>query len=106
MTLLLPMRLNSYTLPDAKDPMRLIDFPAMLLLCLTMAAAQTPAPLLQPDDRLKADVLLVVAHPDDETGAVAWLAQLIDQHKRGAGIYPTHAKAAPYNIGPEPPPSP
>jgi LmbE family N-acetylglucosaminyl deacetylase len=83
--------------------MRLIDFPAMLLLCLTMAAAQTPAPapLLQPDDRLKADVLLVVAHPDDETGAVAWLAQLIDQHKRVAVIYTTHGEAGHNNMGPE-----
>jgi LmbE family N-acetylglucosaminyl deacetylase len=76
---------------------------AALMLSIS-AAAQTAAPtppLLQPDDRLKVDLLLVVAHPDDETGAVPYLLQLIDQHKRVAVIYTTHGEAGHNNMGPE-----
>jgi LmbE family N-acetylglucosaminyl deacetylase len=76
---------------------------AAVLFCVS-AAAQTPSPtppLLQPDDRLKVDLLLVVAHPDDETGAVAYLLQLIDQHKRVAVVYTTHGEAGHNNMGPE-----
>lgn len=79
---------------------------AVAVLFITTAFAQTPSasptpPLLQPDDRLKVDLLLVVAHPDDETGAVAYLLQLIDQHKKVAVIYTTHGEAGHNNMGPE-----
>ena len=77
---------------------------AMLLIASAFAQAPTPSPtppLLQPDNRLKVDLLLVVAHPDDETGAVAYLLQLIDQHKRVAVIYTTHGEAGHNNMGPE-----
>jgi LmbE family N-acetylglucosaminyl deacetylase len=65
--------------------------------------AQTPKspPATQPDDRFKADVLLVVAHPDDETGVSAYLAQLLDQHKRVAAVYLTRGEAGHNNMGPE-----
>jgi LmbE family N-acetylglucosaminyl deacetylase len=74
-----------------------------LPLFLATLVAQTPksAPTTQPDDRLKADVLLVVAHPDDETGVSAYLAQLLDQHKRVAAIYLTRGEAGHNNMGPE-----
>jgi len=43
-----------------------------------------------PDDRYKADILVVVAHPDDETEVTAYLAKAIfDDHKRVAVIYGT-----------------
>ncbi len=43
-----------------------------------------------PDARYKADILLVVAHPDDETMVTAYLAQAaLDEHKRVAVIYGT-----------------
>ena len=74
------------------------------LLVVLLAAGQTPTPtppLLRPDDRLKVDVLLVVAHPDDETGVVSYLVQLVDQHKRVAVIYTTHGEAGHNNMGPE-----
>ena len=76
------------------------------VLLVATALAQTPKPsptppLLKPDDRLKADVLLVVAHPDDETGVVPYLLQLIDQHKHVAVIYTTHGEAGHNNMGPE-----
>lgn len=43
-----------------------------------------------PDARYKADILLVVAHPDDETMVTAYLAKAVfDDHKRVAVIYGT-----------------
>jgi LmbE family N-acetylglucosaminyl deacetylase len=75
---------------------------ALLFSISTVAQTASPTPpLLQPDDRLKVDLLLVVAHPDDETGAVPYLLQLIDQHKRVAVIYTTHGEAGHNNMGPE-----
>jgi LmbE family N-acetylglucosaminyl deacetylase len=69
---------------------------------LAQAPAPSPTPpLLRPDDRLKMDLLLVVAHPDDETGAVPYLLQLIDQHKKVAVVYTTHGEAGHNNMGPE-----
>ncbi|HET7207765.1 MAG TPA: PIG-L family deacetylase [Terriglobales bacterium] len=55
----------------------------------------------RPDDRFKADLLLVVAHPDDETGATGYLAQLLDQGKRVAVVYMTHGEAGHNNMGTE-----
>ncbi len=58
------------------------------LACLLTAQDIPKAPqALQPDDRYKADVLLVVAHPDDDTTIGGYLARLADQHKRVAVIY-------------------
>jgi hypothetical protein len=40
------------------------------------------------DPRFKADILVVVAHPDDETMVTAYLArEIYDQHKRVARNY-------------------
>jgi LmbE family N-acetylglucosaminyl deacetylase len=48
------------------------------------------AQISTPDDRYKADILLVVAHPDDETLVTSYLARAIfDQHKRVAVVYCT-----------------
>jgi LmbE family N-acetylglucosaminyl deacetylase len=77
---------------------------AVLFVATALAQTSKPSPtppLLKPDDRLKADVLLVVAHPDDETGVVPYLLQLIDQHKHVAVIYTTHGEAGHNNMGPE-----
>ena len=42
------------------------------------------------DDRYKADILLIVAHPDDETAVTGYLARAIfEQHKRVAVIFGT-----------------
>jgi LmbE family N-acetylglucosaminyl deacetylase len=75
----------------------------LLTFFVATLAAQTPKspPVTQPDDRFKADVLLVVAHPDDETGVSAYLAQLLDQHKRVAAVYLTHGEAGHNNMGSE-----
>ena len=80
---------------------------ALLLALFLPAAAQTDAPRTAPkaDDRFKADVLLIVAHPDDETGVSAYLAQLLDQGKRVAAVYLTHGEAGHNNMGRERGPS-
>jgi len=82
---------------------KLLRTVCMLPLFLATLVAQAPKtqPIAQPDDRLKVDVLLVVAHPDDETGVSAYLAQLLDQHKRVAAVYLTHGEAGHNNLGPE-----
>lgn len=55
-----------------------------------------------PDSRLKADILVVVAHPDDETLISAYLAREInDEHKRVAVVYGTRGDGGNNEIGPE-----
>jgi len=85
------------------------SFSAVLLgfLLTSPSTAQVlkSTPGLPPDDRMKADVLLVVAHPDDETGVSAYLAKLIDEHKRVEVVYLTHGEAGHNNMGPERGPS-
>jgi LmbE family N-acetylglucosaminyl deacetylase len=76
-----------------------------LLLMPLAAQVLKPTPALPPDNRLKADILLVVAHPDDETGVSAYLAKLLDQHKRIEVVYLTHGEAGHNNMGPERGPS-
>ncbi len=47
-----------------------------------------PSP--RPDPRYKADILVIVAHPDDETEVTGYLARAIyDEHKRVAVLYGT-----------------
>src|SRR4051812_45470310 len=48
----------------------------------------------KPDDRYKADLLVIVAHPDDETAIGAYLARAIfDQKKRVAVVFGTHGNS-------------
>lgn len=55
-----------------------------------VAQTKEAPPLRPPDPRYKADILVVVAHPDDETEVSAYLAQQIDQyHRRVAIVYGT-----------------
>ncbi len=55
-----------------------------------------------PDSRFKADILLVVAHPDDETLVSSYLArEVIDYHKRVAVVYGTHGDGGNNQVGPE-----
>ncbi len=77
---------------------RLARFVLAFALAGSMQAASAPT---QPDSRLKADVLLIVAHPDDETGISAYLAKLLDEHKRVAAVYLTKGDAGHNNMGTE-----
>jgi LmbE family N-acetylglucosaminyl deacetylase len=71
-------------------------------LCLAIGVAQTQlAPsLLQPDDRYKADLLLVVAHPDDDVVIGGYLARIaLDEHKRVAVVYCTRGDGGGNSVG-------
>jgi LmbE family N-acetylglucosaminyl deacetylase len=55
-----------------------------------------------PDPRLKADILLVVAHPDDESLVTSYLArEIYDDHKRVAVVYTTHGDGSINDVVPE-----
>jgi LmbE family N-acetylglucosaminyl deacetylase len=56
--------------------------------------------LLLPDARFKADLLLIIAHPDDDTLLAGYLAKLVlDEHKRVAVIYCTSGSGGGNAIG-------
>jgi len=75
-------------------------FLSLLLLPLG-SAAQDAKPLPAADDRYKADILLVVAHPDDEGAATAYLARAIDEGKRVAVVYGTRGSSGANEAGAE-----
>jgi len=78
----------------------------ILNLALALSAgAQEAAPLREPDARYKADILLVVAHPDDEGAATAYLARAIDEGKRVAVVYGTRGSSGGNEVGTEQAPS-
>jgi LmbE family N-acetylglucosaminyl deacetylase len=57
-------------------------------------APQTAPPLPRPDARYKADILLMVAHPDDDTGILNYITRAsLDQHKRVAVIFTTRGNS-------------
>ena len=66
----------------------------------TIAAAQNLAP--RADSRFKVDLLLIVAHPDDESAISGFLARtVLDSHKRVAVIYGTRGDGGGNAVGPE-----
>jgi len=76
------------------------------VLCISpvpLATAQSLAPaLLEPDARYKADVLVVVAHPDDDVLIGGYLARIsLDEHKRVAVIYCTNGDGGGNDVGNE-----
>ena len=53
-------------------------------------AIREAPPNLSPDERFKTDILVIVAHPDDETEITPYLARAIfDEHMRVAAIFGT-----------------
>jgi LmbE family N-acetylglucosaminyl deacetylase len=74
------------------------------VLFLTFAArtgAQEAKPLPVADERYKADILLVVAHPDDEGAATAYLARALDEGKHVAVVYGTRGSSGGNEVGTE-----
>jgi LmbE family N-acetylglucosaminyl deacetylase len=65
------------------------------------AKAPVVTELREPDARYKADILLVVAHPDDEGAATAYLARAIDEGKRVAVVYGTRGGNGGNEVGTE-----
>lgn len=55
-----------------------------------------------PDPQFKADILVVVAHPDDEIMVAAYLArEIYDHHKQVAVVYETRGDGGNNEVGPE-----
>jgi LmbE family N-acetylglucosaminyl deacetylase len=79
-------------------------FGTLLLFLLFLrlgGAAQEAKPLPLADERYKADILLVVAHPDDEGAATAYLARAIDEGKRVAVVFGTRGSSGANEAGAE-----
>src|SRR6266852_97482 len=72
-----------------------------LALPLAKLMAQEPKALPLPDERYKVDVLLVVAHPDDEGAATPYLARALDEHKRIAVVFGTRGSSGANEAGAE-----
>jgi LmbE family N-acetylglucosaminyl deacetylase len=72
---------------------RLTIFVLALLIAPLHGGAQEAKPLPVPDERYKADILLVVAHPDDEGAATPYLARALDDGKRVAVVFGTHGSS-------------
>jgi LmbE family N-acetylglucosaminyl deacetylase len=61
-----------------------------ILALRTTAQEQKPQQVPSPDERFKTDILVVVAHPDDEGAVTPYLARAIyDEHKRVAVVFGT-----------------
>jgi len=72
------------------------------LLLPQLLTAQNGKSVRGADDRFKADILVVVAHPDDEAAATPYLARaMYDLHKRVAVIYGTHGGSGGNSYGRE-----
>jgi len=78
-------------------------FPYSVLFILsTSAFAQEAGKIRGADERFKADILVVVAHPDDEGAVTPYLARAIyDLHKRVAVVYGTHGSSGGNSYGSE-----
>src|SRR6266478_4991393 len=75
-------------------------FALFLFFPVLASDAQEPKTLPLPDERYKADLLLVVAHPDDE-GATPYLARALDEHKRIAVVFGTRGSSGANEAGAE-----
>jgi len=68
--------------------------------CANVALAQGPATSPPPDERLKADILVVAAHPDDESLIAGYLARaVLDEHKRVCVVFTTRGDAGQNLVG-------
>ncbi|MGB6134522.1 MAG: PIG-L family deacetylase [Acidobacteriaceae bacterium] len=69
------------------------------LLSIAFASShpqQAQPPIPPPDARFKADVLVIVAHPDDDTGVSTFLAKaVLDQGKHAAVIFTNRGSSGP-----------
>src|SRR6202165_5218594 len=63
--------------------------------------AQTAVALKAADERYKVNILLVVAHPDEEGAATAYLARAMDEGKRVAVVYGTRGSSGANEVGAE-----
>jgi LmbE family N-acetylglucosaminyl deacetylase len=72
----------------------------LIIPFIRIVMAQQPATTPPPDDRFKADILVVVAHPDDESIIAGYLAKAsLDEHKRIAVVFTTRGDAGQNLVG-------
>lgn len=75
---------------------------AALVLFNFLGLVQAQEKIRSADERFKADILVVVAHPDDEGAVTPYLARAIyDLHKRVAVVFGTHGGSGANNYGAE-----
>jgi LmbE family N-acetylglucosaminyl deacetylase len=84
-----------------RNSIRLLIASISICLAAALSAAQAPPHLPQADQRYKADILLVVAHPDDEGAATPYLARAMDEGKRAAVAYGTRGSSGENQAGAE-----
>ena len=66
------------------------------------ASAQQPGTSPPPDDRFKADILVIAPHPDDESTIAGYLAKAVfDEHRRVAVVVTTRGDAGQNLVGRE-----
>lgn len=79
----------------------------LLLLCALISLggfcrAQTQPPIPAPDDRYKAEILVIVAHPDDDTAVSTYTSKaVLDQGKRVAVVFTNRGNSGPNAVGME-----
>ncbi|HEX2866954.1 MAG TPA: PIG-L family deacetylase [Ignavibacteriales bacterium] len=81
-----------------------VKIAAMVLFLISALNAQETGlhRNIKPDERFKTDVLLIVAHPDDETAVGGYLAKLIfDDHKKVSVIYTNRGQGGGNSVGNE-----
>jgi len=79
-----------------------IPFAALLFVSFGAARAQNQPALPAPDNRYKADILVVVAHPDDDTAVSTYLARAVfDEGKRVAVVFTNRGNSGPNAVGME-----
>src|ERR1700741_1774186 len=74
---------------------------SILMASAAASFAQDVKTLPVPDERYKLDILLVVAHPDDEAAATAYLARAMDEGKRAGVAYGTRGSSGANDLGTE-----
>ena len=81
---------------------RLLFACALLSITLLQGSAQEQPSIPAPDDRYKADILLVIAHPDDDTdvGTYLWKT-VLDEGKRVAVVVTTRGNSGGNAVGME-----
>ncbi len=74
----------------------------LLLIGFAQLRAQMQPAIPGPDKRYKADILVIVAHPDDDTAVSTYLAKAVfDEGKRVAVIFTTRGNSGPNAVGME-----